>query len=143
MIRSHEVIPASLEHALVANRVLAALASNDLASPESQGAVEDGLRLLESMIDGERLTASRSVSASSYQSALAYGEGIRAFEVFAYSRRGNEDPVVFLRELVGVASALRGNQRVEENVVQEFRNFFRIMRDIALASSEGPVEKVI
>ena len=71
MIRSREVIPASLEYALVANRVLAALASNDLASREAKDAVGDGLELLNSMIAGQQLTALRTVSADSYQAALA------------------------------------------------------------------------
>ncbi len=50
MIKSREVIPASLEHALVANRVLAALDSDDLTSQEFQDAVEDGLQFLTSVL---------------------------------------------------------------------------------------------
>lgn len=66
MIRSREVITPSLEHALVANRVLAALASNDLNSEETQEAIKDGLGFLESMITGKEATASRSVGAVGY-----------------------------------------------------------------------------
>lgn len=142
MIRSREVIPASLEHAMVANRVLAALASNDLASPGAVDAIDDGLRLLNFMITGQQLTASRSVSADSYPAALAYGEGVRAFEVFAYSGGGGEDPNAFLRDLVDVASALKRNDRPQEEKLKQFRKFFRIMRDLALSSNEGPIEKV-
>jgi len=139
MIRSREVIPPSLEYALVANRVLAALASNDLASREAKDAVDDGLQLLNSMIAGQQLTALRTVSADSYQ-ALAYGEGVRALEIH-YRGRGSE-PIVLLRELVDVASSLKENRHVEEEAIREFKIFFQSMRDIALASSEGPLEKV-
>ena len=142
MIKSREIIPTSLEHALVANRVLAALASEDLTSGEARDAVADGLQLLKSMIHGQEFTASRSVSADSYHAALAYGEGVRAFEIVAYQRGGSDEPIVFLRKLANVATALNENQPVEAQAVQEFKNFFRIMRDIALASSERPVERI-
>lgn len=143
MIKSREVIPASLEYALVANRVLAALASNDLASRETKDAVNDGLQLLNSMIEGQQLTALRTVSADSYQAALAYGEGVRALEIHYRGRASGSEPIVLLRELVSVASSLKENQRVEDGAIREFKIFFQAMRDIALASSEGPLEKVI
>jgi hypothetical protein len=100
VIRSREVIPASLEHALVANRVLAALASNDLASQDSQDAVEDGLRFLQSVLEGGRLATSRYVHADSYKAALAYGEGVKAFELVGYRPGQSDDPTPYLEELV-------------------------------------------
>jgi|SRR5580692_1767984 hypothetical protein len=141
MIKSREVIPPSLEYALVANRVLAALASNDLGSREAKDAVNDGLQLLNSMIEGQQLTALRTVSADSYQAALAYGEGVRALEI--HYRGSGSEPIVLLRELVDVASSLRENQRVEEDAILEFKSFFQAVRDVALASGEGPIERVI
>jgi len=140
MIRSREVIPASLEHALVANRVLAALASNDLTSKESQDAVEDGLRFLESMLEGQRLTARRSVEAGSYRAALAYGEGVRAFELVAHQQGGGDDPTPYLQQLVKSASALQYG--LDKKAVSDLTNFFGIIREIALASTEALVERV-
>jgi hypothetical protein len=141
MIRSREVIPASLEHALVANRVLAAFAANDLASQESRDAVDDGLLLLMKMLEGQRLANLRSVEAGSYQAALAYGEGVKAFELVAYQQGENDDPAVYLRELVKSASALR-QEGANEKAIRELTNFFRTIREIALANAERPVERV-
>lgn len=142
MIRSREVIPLSLEHALVANRVLAALASSNLASEESQEAVQDGIVFLNSMLEGGRLTASRSVSAGSYKPALAYGEGVRAFELVAY--QDNVDPVAYLNDLVGKAVSLRVQpQERDEQAVGTLARFFRTVRDLALASGDRPVERVL
>lgn len=142
MIRSREVIPLSLEHALVANRVLAALASRNLTSEESQDAVQDGIGFLNSMLDGERLTASRSVEVNSYEPALAYGEGVKAFELVAYE--ANVDPVTYLQELVKMATGLRRQpQHGDEQVVSRLAAFFRTVRDLALASGDRPVERVL
>jgi hypothetical protein len=141
MIRSREVIPASLEHALIANRVLAALASNDLTSQESQDAVDDGLQFLESVLKGGQLATKRSIEADSYKAALAYGEGVKAFELV--ERPGeNADPTPYLEELLRYASALREHPTHNEEAVEGLKSFFRTIRDIALASSERPVETV-
>lgn len=140
MIRSREVIPASLEHALVANRVLAALVANDLTSQEGQDAMQDGLHFLQSMLEGLRLTTQRSVEADSYRAALAYGEGVRAFYSGAYQQGDNDDPAAYLRELVKAASALQHG--ADDKAVQDLASFFRTIRDIALASTERPVERV-
>lgn len=142
MIRSDEVIPASLEHALIANRVLAALASDDLASQEAQDAVQDGLRFLTSVIDGGRLATSRSVQVDSYRAALAYGEGMKAFEMVGYQPGQSDDPTPYLQELVNCASALRRDAGADDRAVQDLKTFFRAIRDIALASTERAVERV-
>src|SRR5712671_4700330 len=145
MIRSREAIPASLEHALVANRVLAALASKDLTSQEAQDAVEDGLQFLTSVLEGGRLATSRSVQVNSYKSALAYGEGVKAFELVGYQQGQSEDPTPYLEALLKCASALREHANVNDKndkAVQELASFFRTIRDIALASTERAVERV-
>lgn len=143
MIRSREVIPLSLEHALVANRVVAALASRNLASEESQNAVQDGIVFLNSMLEGQRLTASRSVSANSYRPALAYGEGVKAFALVHYGQ-SNVDPVVYLKDLVRMATGLAAHpESSDEQVVGKLRAFFDVVRDLALASSDRPVERVL
>jgi hypothetical protein len=141
MIRSREVIPASLEHALIANRVLAALASNDLASQESQDAVDDGLRFLGSVLKGGQLASQRSIEADSYKAALAYGEGVKAFELVGRPGQ-NDDPTPYLEELLRCASALREHAGDDEKAVEDLKNFFRTIRDVALASTERPVETV-
>lgn len=143
MIKSREVISASLEHALVANRALAAVASDDLGSQENQDAVEDGLRFLHSMITGARVTNSLSVSPDSYGAALAYGEGVRAFKLVAFHKGGNAEPIVYLNALIETASALRQHDRVDQNAIQEFTNFFKTIRDLAFASGELQVERVV
>jgi len=142
VIRSDEVIPASLEHALIANRVLAALASGDLASQEAQDAVQDGLRFLTSVIDGARLATSRSVQVDSYGAALAYGEGVKAFEMVGYQPGQSDDPTSYLQELKNCASALRRDAEATDKAVQDLKIFFRAIRDIALASTERAVERV-
>src|SRR5713226_8937212 len=135
MIKSREVIPASLEHALVANRVLAALDSDDLTSQEFQDAVEDGLQFLTSVLKGGRLAASRCVEADSYKAALAYGEGVKAFELVGYQQGQSDDPTPYLEELLKCASALRQHAGADEKAVQDLKNFFGTIRDIALAST--------
>jgi hypothetical protein len=141
MIRSRELIPASLEHALIANRVLAALASGELSSQESQDAIEDGLRFLKSVLKGGELASSRSVEADSYGAAMAYGEGVRAFELVEYRPGQNENPTPYLHALLECASALRQDSGDGE-AVQKLKSFFETIRDIALASTERPLETV-
>jgi hypothetical protein len=141
MIRSRELIPASLEHALIANRVLAALASDDLDSQESQEAVEDGLRFLRSVLKGGQLASSRSVEVDSYGAAMAYGEGVKAFELVEYQPGQSEDPAPYLQALVECASALR-ERPGDDQAVQRLKSFFETIRDIALASTERPLETV-
>lgn len=143
VIRSREVIPASLEHALIANRVLAALASNDPTSQEAKDAIEDGFRFLQSVVKGEELAASRSVTADSYKAALAYGESVKAFDLVAYQQGQVEDPAVYFKELLRYASAFQSAE-ADERALQGLTNFFRTIRDIALASTEKerPVETV-
>ncbi len=142
MIRSREVITPSLEHALVANRVLAALASNDLNSEETQEAINDGLGFLKSMITGKEATTSRSVAADSYRAALAYGEGLRAFELVAIQGGGNTEPTVYLNALIDTASALSKRGHVDQTAIEGFTSFFKTVRDIAFASGQLQVERV-
>ena len=143
MIRSREVIPASLEHALIANRVLAALASGDFASEEARDAIEDGFRFLQSVIEGEQLATSRSVTADSYKAALAYGESVKAFDLVAYQQGQVEDPAAYFKELLRYASAFQ-RAEADDRAVQGLTSFFQTIRDIALASTEKerPVETV-
>ena len=141
MIRSRELIPASLEHALIANRVLAALASDDLTSQESQDAIEDGLGFLRTVLKGGQLASSRSVEADSYVAAMAYGEGVKAFELVEYQPGQNENPGPYLNALLECASALR-QPPGDGEAVQRLKSFFETIRDIALASTERPLETV-
>jgi hypothetical protein len=142
MIRSREVIPLSLEHALVANRVIAALASLDLNTEESKDAMQSGVAFLNSMLQGQRLSASRSVQIDSYRPALAYGEGVRAF---ALTRaEADIDPVAYLQDLVQKATRLAAHpERGDEQDIGNLVKFFRTVRDLALASSDRPVERVV
>jgi hypothetical protein len=141
MIRSRELIPASLEHALIANRVLAALASDDLSSQESQDAMEDGLGFLRSVLKGGELASKRSVEADSYGAAMAYGEGVKAFELVEYQPGQNENPAPYLHALLECATALRQDPE-DGAAVQKLKSFFETIRDIALASTERPLETV-
>jgi hypothetical protein len=141
VIRSREVIPTSLEHALIANRVLAALASGDLTSQEAQDAMEDGLQFLRSVLKGEQLTASRSVEPDSYKAALAYGEGVKAFELVEYRPGQSDDPTPYLQALVQYASAIRERSRSDE-AVQKLTGFFQTIRDLALEATARPIETV-
>lgn len=142
MIRSREVIPASLEHALIANRVLAALASNDLTSQESRDAVEDGLQFLKSVLKGGQLASSRSIEEDSSKAALAYGEGVKAFELVSYQQGQNDNPTPYLTELLRCASALREHADNNEKAVKDLKDFFQAIRDVALATTERPLETV-
>jgi hypothetical protein len=142
MIKSREAIPAPLEHALVANRVLAALASNDLASQESQDAVEDAIQFLSFVLEGGRLATSRAVEPDSYTAALAYGEGVKAFESVGYQHGRAEDPTVYLEELQKCASSLRQHVEAPDKAIQDLKVFFRAIRDIAMENTERPLERV-
>lgn len=140
MIRSREVIPTSLEHALIANRVLVALASGDLTSRESQDAMEGGLQFLRSVLEGERLAASRTVEADSYKAALAYGEGVKAFELVEYQPGQSEDPTRYLRALVEYASTIREQSRNEE-AVQKLTGFFQTIRTLLWRRLRDPLRR--
>jgi hypothetical protein len=144
MYRTRDVITPSLDHALLATRVMAALQQldNPQPSPLIAGAIDDAVRFLQNIIEGKRYTERREVSENSYESALAYGEAIRAIELLpeptdAAARLSVTDVV---GERLKAARAISQQQPVDRDAVSELLKFFSLVRDVAMKSDPKPIE---
>ena len=144
MIRTKEIIPASLDHALLATRVLAALSQldNPHPSPLIDGAVEEAVSFLKNIIQGKRYTSGRTVDDSSYECALAYGEAIRAVDLLPIpvAPATKSDVMVFVKECLIAAEAISRNEAVDKKSVSNLTEFFRLVRDITMRLDRKPIE---
>jgi hypothetical protein len=146
MIRTKEVIPTSLDHAMLATRVLASLnqIENPHPSPLIDGAMEDAVRFLKCIIDGKRYTAGREVNENSYECSLAYGEAIRAVELLPTPNASSAkaDIIAFVVACLQSAEAISRKQKVDKDSVDELMAFFRLVRDVTLRLDRKPIELV-
>jgi hypothetical protein len=146
MIRTKEVIPPSLDHAMLATRVLASL--NQLEhphpSPLVDGAMEDAVRFLRSVIEGKRYTAGREVNENSYECSLAYGEAIRAVDLLPTrsASAAKSDIMGFVEECLHSAEAISRRQTVQKESIDELTAFFKVVRDVTLRFDRKPIELV-
>jgi hypothetical protein len=140
MIRSREVFPQLLEHALVANRVVSCLKQKHPEPDDARLAFEGAILFLNRMLQGQELSTSMTISDDSYQNALAYEEGVKAFSMFL-PMAGTEDSVKFLRALGDTAVALKEGKLVETELREKFERFFMAIREFALTAESKPLEK--
>ena len=145
MIRSRDVIPSPLQHAMLATRVLVALDRYEEAGhapPALDAAMGSALQYLGKILQGRNNAKDLRIDAdSSYESALAYGEAMRAVEISA-GVSGSAKFLEFVNELQGIASALRLNEPVNKQSIEELKQFFKQVRAVALSSGERQVEKI-
>jgi hypothetical protein len=144
MIRSRDVIPSPLQHAMLATRVLVALDRYEEAgrAPALDAAMGGALQYLGKILQGRNNAKDLRIDAdSSYESALAYGEAMRAVEI-STGGSGSAKFLEFVSELQGIASALRLNEPVNKQSVEELKQFFKQVRSVALSSGERQVEKI-
>ena len=151
MIRYREVLPASLTHALLANRMVSALgqAQRDQQSVDEQ-VIGEGILFLQTVLQGREFTKSLSLSEDAYQAALAYGEAIPAIEALSGQINQNinvpgRDPDRIdhiLRSLLGIAEDVRDKRDVGPDALRVLDLFFTIVAESAMASRKPRVEKV-
>ena len=137
MVRTREVIPLPLEHALLSTRVLAALYALDeqKKAPLLDGVFDEAAKLLEIILKGRKDAQERSVSGKSAEYALAYGEAIRAIEMLPNRPKVSEEVGKLLSNLIRTAEALRAGDKVKQESVQEIRQFFELLRNVAARAS--------
>jgi hypothetical protein len=149
MNRTREVIPPSLDHALMATRVLAVLnqLENPRPSPLIEGAMEDAVRFLRNIIKGKEFTDKLrvAVAENSYECALAYGEAIRAVDLLPApaGTQANADRVmIFVRECLKSAEAISQKRPIDQAAVKELNMFFKFVREVSLRVDRKPIEMV-
>jgi hypothetical protein len=138
MLQSREIFPTSLEHALLANRIMSVLkeVARGKDVPGKTEALEDALKFLRFIEKGRKSTEAREVSEDSYQAALAYGEAIKALEILPE----RTDVGKFLGYLIDVLTKLHDNKAVEQPAFESVSMFFRGVRDITLGRGRRRIE---
>jgi hypothetical protein len=147
MNRTREVIPPSLDHALMATRVLAALnqLENPRPSPLIAGAMDDAVRFLNNIIKGERYTSELKVAENSYECTLAYGEAIKAVDMLPTAQgKGtrSEHVIELVTECLQAAEALSKKEVVDKQSVANLTSFFGLVREVSLRLDRKPIETV-
>jgi|SRR5271157_1893811 len=142
MIRSPEIFPRSLRHALLANRVvgvLSQLKKNQLP-PDRATTLNEAIVFLKDTLEGRQLSKSLEVSERAVQQAAAYGEAIRAISLNVSA--GDSDVEKELRRLASVATHLQQDEAVETNEIARLESFFANVRELSLAQRSSVPEKV-
>lgn len=146
MIRSREVIPPHLQHAMIATRIVAAL--EGYQGPNSTAGIKpalcDAVTFLDKILEGEKCTEGLLLSETSYESALAYGEAMRVLDESpaGWAALGDEF-LQIVHSLRRVVDDISGHERpVPPESLNALKTFFRYIRDVALSSEERPLEKV-
>jgi hypothetical protein len=139
MIRSREVFSPLLEHALVANRVVSCLKRGQFNN-ESRQAFADAIEFLNKMLHGHQQTNSLTINDDSYQNALAYEEGVKAFGAFL-PVTADSDSGKFIKTLTETAAALEAGNEVPQEARDRFEKFFVAVRDITLKAESKPLEE--
>jgi hypothetical protein len=144
MINAHEVFPVSLEHALLANRVVGALSGErrDVDLEERRRALVDAGGFFDVILKGRRFTQSREVCAESYHAAVAYGDAIKAVELLPATQNGQSELGELLNALASTVIDLQAGKRVQPGKVDELVGFFERVRDVCLCASNRPLEKL-
>jgi hypothetical protein len=145
MVRTREIIPAPLEHALLATRVMAALYALDSPrrdTPVLRGAFEDAATFLRTIMNGKRHTQERLVSEKSVEYALAYGEAIRAIEMFPDRPKVVGQVHEVLETLLTTTEALTAKRDVPRESVDQLLLFFELLRDITGQANKKPIETI-
>jgi hypothetical protein len=140
MIRSREVFSPMLEHALVANRVLSSLSQNQTDDQESRQAFEDAIDFLRRMRQGQEIASSMMISDQSYHDALAYEEGIKAFDLSS-PQEPNPDSTKYIAALEQTAALLHAGKGVDAEARAQLKRFFSAVREVALKAESKPLEE--
>ena len=143
MIRSPEVFPRSLRHALLANRIVGILSQlkNNQLPPERTTTLTEAVVFLNDTLEGRALSKSLQVSEKAVQQAAAYGEAIRAISL-TFNSPEQSDVERELERLKSVANNLLHDEAVEAKEITRLENFFSSVREISLTQRSGIPEKV-
>ena len=142
MFQTREAIPTPLEHALLATRVLAVLHAVDRSQGSSifVSALDDAIRLLDSITKGREYTKERRVSNVTFEYAFAYGEAIRAIETLPNRGRLSGEVNEMLADLIHTAKSLRSREPVPADSTERLISFFTLLREVAANNNQRSVE---
>lgn len=143
MIRSPEIFPKSLRHALLANRVVGVLSQlkNNQFPPDRASTLSEAIQFLNDTLGGHELSKSLAVSERAIQQAAAYSEAIRAISL-NLNVGGDTDVEQELLRLTSVANNLLNNEDVEAAEIARLESFFTGVRTLSLIQANGVPEKV-
>ena len=144
MVRTREVIPAPLEHALLATRVLAVLYAPEKAhnTPILESTLDDAAKFLRNIIEGRKYTKERLISHKSFEYALAYGEAIRAIEMLPKQEKLRGEVSELLSGLLQTTESFKAGKEVAPERRELLKMFFTHLRKIAANADAKPIEIV-
>lgn len=144
MIHSRELFSPTMEYALLANRVVSALMMKETDHQERLQALDEAARFIETMLKAEDFGRSLQISDDSYNSALAYSEGIQAlkFVLPGPVEREGPNPTQLVNDLLSTARKLHQGEGVSDAAQEQLALFFKSVRDSSLESGDLVVERV-
>ena len=143
MIHPREVLPAPLQHALLASRVLVGLAQLDThRTPAVEAALDDAILFLGAIRKGESYTKQREIAHRSYECALAYGEAIRAIEKLPQTKPGGRASEI-IDQIETALKRLREHEVADPAELENVKTFFRLVREVTIASEQRPIERIV
>ncbi len=144
MIRRSEIMPAALEHSLLAARILAGL--NELEANRrtafGESALDSAVEFFDSILQGNSYTRNREVAERSYECALAFGEAIEVIDKLQVTPDEKSEPARFVQVLHDKALNIRRQQGGDLNDLKVLASFFQVLRDIALVGDAQIYERV-
>jgi hypothetical protein len=144
MIRRSEIVPAALEHSLLAARILAGL--NELEAnrrtPFAESALDSAVEFFDSILKGSSFTRNREVAERSYECALAFGEAIQVIDRLPVTPDEKNEPARFVQLLHDKAVSIRKQPPADQNDLKVLASFFQLLRDIALVGDPQVYERV-
>lgn len=145
MIQSREILPLSLRHAMLSNRVLGVLAQmrNNQQPSEKQETLSEAVTFLDTVRKGKAFTKNLELREDSYQAALAYGEAIRAIEMLPPNRTEGRDIEALIDTLISNARSIRDQNVPDQVAVSMLTDFFAVVRDVAMSARPRIVERVV
>lgn len=146
MIQQEQVLPRSLRYCLLATKVGTILdhyAEPMKLSSREQAALEAAKGFLLSAAEGRRATQALEISEKALEAADAYGEAMQATVhlVSKGAKIPKELDQVF-RDLASALEDLASTGRAPQDRLKLARDFFRVLRGIAIGEASGPIERV-
>jgi|SRR5262249_5494467 len=145
MIQSREVIPPSLEHALRASRIVAALEQMEGKSSSCVpiDVLDDALAFFQLILDARNKVKGRELPTGPLEGGLAYGEAIQAIGRIPQFKNGSGEMTKVVKLLGNTVKELRDRKDCSGESVRLLIDFFRLVRDISLASDKRGIERLV
>ena len=140
MITAREIIPSSLENALLASRVLVGFEELRLGNRTSnaKNSIDAAIKFFRRVQDGQKWVKEREVSSGALESSLAYRETIRAIRRVPKVKEWRTASSAIEQMLSAVKDLELGKTNAEG--LDRLTIFFRSVRDASLGEDKRSVE---